>query len=521
MSVRFSSSFFLEGGGRQDSLDKGNLRMSPEQPARDTRWSDLQLPKMDAVSLVRQFGPGMILMMTGIGTSHLITAPTAGGRFAYALLWCIPVAYISKYYGFEMAFRFTNATGKSLIEAYGTAWKKWPLWYVLITTLLQSAVGQAGRLIAAAAVLYYPFSASMGWEIPLAVYGLLLGTVAVAVILKGSYQAFESATKVLAGVLFVSTVVVYLVKPAPLASFAHFFLIETPQGSWLIIAAFLGLLPTGVDVSLQASEWGKAKKVGMGKIRERLEKAGFAETFDPFRPKKEDLSVRTTELPEHVREYCARWYRIGLWDFRMGHAVSFVLACVFLVLAAVWLYPSPLEGRAVMGEIAGIFTESAGPWMMTVFLLGAFAATFSTAFNYFDGWPRIVGACCRNLFRATAALQGTAKEDLGPDHRTKWNSEYNIYRATMLFSLVAAVGIIAGVPRPVYLVLIASALAFFVAPVIFFLNLYYCLTVIPKDDRLFYPSRFAVWFSWGSLVAFSGLTVILILARVFNVQLFG
>ena len=198
--------------------------MDAAQPAQDEQWSDLQLPKMDAASLLRQFGPGMILMMTGIGTSHLVTAPTAGGRFGYALLWCIPVAYISKYYGFEMAFRFTNATGKSLIEAYGTAWKKWPLWYVLITTLLQSAIGQAGRLIAAAAVLYYLFSASMGWEIPLAVYGLLLGTVAVAVILKGSYQTLESGTKVLAGILFVSTMVVYLVKPAPLGSFSHFFL---------------------------------------------------------------------------------------------------------------------------------------------------------------------------------------------------------------------------------------------------------------------------------------------------------
>ena len=495
--------------------------MTSQPTPEDRSWTDLELPKMELLSLMRMFGPGMILMMTGIGTSHLVTAPAAGGRFAYTLLWCIPVAYISKYYGFEMAFRFTNATGKSLIEAYGTAWKKWPLWYVLITTLLQSAIGQAGRLIAAAAVLYYLFSASLGWELPLAVYGLVLGTVAVIVILKGSYQALESATKALAGILFVSTVAVYLVKPAPLASFTHFFLIETPEGSWLIIAAFLGLLPTGVDVSLQASEWGKAKKVGMGKIRERLESAGFAAAFDPFAPRKEDLSVRTLELPEHVREYCIRWYRIGLWDFRMGHIFSFFLACAFLVLAAVWLYPIPVEGRAVMGEIAGMFTESVGPWMMIVFLLGAFAATFSTAFNYFDGWPRIVGACCRNLFRPTAALQGTAREDLGPEHRTKWNSEYNIYRATMLFSLVAAVGIIAGMPRPVYLVLVASALAFFVAPVIFFLNLYYCLTVIPKDDPLFYPSRFAVWFSWGSLLVFSGLTVILILARVFKVQLFG
>ena len=62
-------------------------------------------------SLARKFGPGMMLMMTGIGTSHLVTAPVAGGRYGYALLWCLPIAYIFKYYGFEMAIRFTHATG--------------------------------------------------------------------------------------------------------------------------------------------------------------------------------------------------------------------------------------------------------------------------------------------------------------------------------------------------------------------------------------------------------------------------
>ena len=85
-----------------------------------------------------------------------------------------------------------------------------------------------------------------------------------------------------------------------------------------------------------------------------------------------------------------------------------------------------------MGEIAGIFTLSIGPQMMIVFMVGAFAATFSTAFNYFDGWPRIVGACCRNLFPGTAALQGIATEDLTPEHRSTWYSEYNIYRITMM-----------------------------------------------------------------------------------------
>lgn len=497
------------------------LSSTPREPQAREGLESLVLPRMNLVGLVRHFGPGIILMMTGIGTSHLITAPVAGGRFAYALLWCIPVAYVFKYYGFEMAFRFTHATGKSMLDAYATAWRGWPLWYVLITTLLQCAIGQAGRLVAAAAVLYYFFSLYLGVDLPIPIYGLLLGVLSVGIILGGKYKTIELFAKVSAGMLILTSIAVYVVKPAPLSSMGHFFSFETPAGSWLIIAAFLGLLPTGIDVSLQASEWGKAKKVGTCKVRGDLERIGLSNTLNPLESRKEDLAFDTSQLSPHTLEYCRRWFKIGLWDFRLGHFVSFLLACIFLSLAAVWLYPNPIEGNAVIGEIAKIFTLSVGPWMMLVFLVGSFAATSSTAFNYFDGWPRVVGACSRNLFRSTSQLSGIAREDLTSEHRNKWYSEFNIYRITMGYSLIAAVAIIAGVPKPVWLVLVASALAFFIAPVVFCLNLYYCFSVIPKEDRVFYPSTFARWFSWGSLVVFSGLSVILILARIFKIGLFG
>ena len=484
-------------------------------------FEKLPLPSTSIRGLLKHFGPGMILMMTGIGTSHLITAPAAGGRFGYALLWCIPVAYIFKYYGFEMAFRFTHATGRSMLDAYSTAWKKWPLWYVLLTTLIQCVIGQAGRLVAAAAVLFYFFSEYLGLVFPISVFAFGLGIVSIAVLLTGRYQALEIVSKVFAGMLVVASVGVYLVEPAPLSAMGNFFVVRIPGGSWLVIAAFLGLLPTGIDVSLQASEWGKAKRVGMGAIRETLEKEGKVPTFDPFVSAREDLTVDTSVLSPHAMEYCRRWFRIGLWDFRAGHVISFFLACIFLLLAAVWLYPNPVEGNAVIGEIGRVFSDSVGPSMMVVFMIGAFAATFSTAFNYFDGWPRVVGACCRNLFRSTAELQGVSGDALGPEHRRRWYSEYNIYRITMFFSLIAASSLIAGVPRPVWLVLVASALAFFVAPVIFFLNLYYCFAVIPKKDRVFYPSTFATWFSWISMAVFAAMSFILIMARVFGITLFG
>lgn len=502
-----------------------------QKPAEETGLSDLeslQLPSMAPGSLIRHFGPGLLLMMTGIGTSHVVTAPVAGGRFEYALLWCIPVAYIFKYYGFEMAFRFTHATGRSVLDAYSTAPGKWPVWYVLITTVIQSAIGQAGRLIAAAAVALYFFSEYLGLDVPgldsdgeLSLYALILAVLSVLIILRGRYKALELATKIAAGFLIFSTIGVYFIEPAPVSEFVHFFELDAPEGSWLVIASFLGLLPTGIDVSLQASEWGKAKRAGMGMIRRQLDTDGITRRFDPFTSSAADLAVDTTRLSSHAREYCHRWFRIALMDFRVGHVVSFVLATIFLLLAAVWLYPSEVQGNAVMGEIARIFTDSVGPSMMLVFLLGAFAAAFSTAFNYFDGWPRVIAACSRNLFRSTAKLRGVARRDLDDQKRRTWNSEYNIYRIAMIYSLIASVAIAAGLPRPVFLVLVASALAFFVAPVIYFLNMYYCFKVIPKDDKIFYPSRFATWFSSISLIVFTGMSILLILARVFDVRLFG
>jgi Mn2+/Fe2+ NRAMP family transporter len=490
-------------------------------------FDSLELPSMTPGSLAKKFGPGMMLMMTGIGTSHLITAPVAGGRYGYALLWCLPIAYIFKYYGFEMAIRFTHATGRSMLDAYATAWKKIPVWYVLITTVIQSTVGQAGRLIAAAAVVFYFFRLFLGVDIPgfdddkeLAIYAFLLAILSVTIILRGRYAVVELVTKIAAGILIVCTLSVFVVQPAPVSEFVHFFQLEAPEGSWLLIASFLGLLPTGIDVSLQASEWGKAKKVGMGRLRPEMEARGLATRFDSFESSKKDLSVDVAKLPSHAQEYCRRWFKIGLIDFRFGHVISFILATIFLMLAAVWLYPSDVSGNAVMGEIAKIFTESVGPSLMIVFLAGALAATFSTAFNYFDGWPRVVGACCRNLFRKTAQLPRTSREKLDDEQRKVWYSEYNIYRISMFFSLITSVAIIAGIPRPVYLVLVASALAYFVAPVIYFLNLYYCQTVIPKDDKLFYPSPFAIWFGWLSLVVFVGLSAILVLQRLFGISLF-
>ena len=49
----------------------------------------------------------------------------------------------------------------------------------------------------------------------------------------------------------------------------------------------------------------------------------------------------------------------------------------------------------------------------------------------------------------------------------------------MIYSLIGSVAVIAGLPRP----------------------------VIPKEDRAFYPSNFARWFGWFSLIVFTAMSL--------------
>ena len=470
----------------------------------------LDLPDMSPISMFKHFGPGLMLAMTGIGTSHLVSAPVAGGQYSFALLWSVLAAYVMKYYGFQMSFRFTNATGKSIMDAMCTTPGKWAIWYVFGLTVLQCALGQAGRVVACAAVLFFFGTDYLGLPLELWHWAVLITIACLALVLSGQYKRLELVTKVFVIMLALTSFIVFFWNPPPFDAYTYFVRPHpdfgyVPPGSILILAAFLGLLPTGIDVALQSSEWGKAKKSGLPMLRQTLEDHGVAGKFDSFNPRREDLTVNLRRLSPHVQEYCHRWFRIGNADFAFGHIMSFFVACVFLMLAAIYLYPSDVSGRAVMGELARMFTESVGPGMMFVFILGALAATFSTALNYFDGWPRVVAACARNMFRRTAELDDV--ENPSPEAKSTWYSEHNVWRITMIYSAIASNLIIYGIERPVFLVLIASAMTLLFSPVIFYFMFKFCLDVIPKDDPVYYPNAAVRNFTWLCLFIFTAATL--------------
>jgi Mn2+/Fe2+ NRAMP family transporter len=442
-----------------------------ETPDRETRLRELheeleQPLDLKGARAIRYLGPGLIVAMSGIGTSHLVLAPVAGASFEFVLLWLLPLAYLLKWQGFELAMRYTAATGETVIDGYSKVPgpRMWPVWIIAVGSIVLGIAGMAGMVSAAATVLW-----AVWGGVPLVAYSALISLVAIAILLTGRYRGLEAVTKILAGVLIVATIIVFSVVGLRIEAFSHFFIAAVPVGSTLLVSGMLGWLPTGIDLSVWASLWTKAKGRGMVKIREALGPEAVEDT------------------PEQYREYADSWYRATLYDFRIGHIVSFVIASMYLMLGAMILSPRGIvpEGAETMLIISEIFTRTVGQWMFPLFLAGAFAALFSTFFACYDGYPRAFSAASSAIFK--------------PRVERPWWTERSAWVAAMLGLFVSAIVFIGFLPEPVFLVMLSATMSLLLAPVIFGLNLYVCMKYIPQ--RRYRPGMFVVGWSVVGVLA--------------------
>jgi Mn2+/Fe2+ NRAMP family transporter len=233
-------------------------------------------------------------------------------------------------------------------------------------------------------------------------------------------------------------------------------------------------MPTDLSVGVWASLWMKSKRRGMVRVREALGPNAVEET------------------PAEYRPYADAWFKAALYDFRIGHIISWVIATMYLLLGAMILFTrdEKPEGAGTVLVISNIFTDTVGQWMFPVFIAGAFAALFSTVLIIFDGFPRTFAASLTNIF--------------APRADRPWWSERSLMLFMMGVMVVFAIVALTVFPNPAWLVPAAGTVSFAISPVLFGINLYIALKFIPERYR---PSRFVVAWSWVSIVVLSLLTL--------------
>ena len=427
----------------------------------------LKAPGTGFMDTWRAMGPGVAAAMTGIGASHIMHAPTAGAKYGYDLLWVILAAYILKYCAFEFAHRYTMVKGETIINAYHRN-GNWPLWFMIFQGFANT-VGIAGRALGCAAMLWaaFPF-------MPLEMWGAAILLIVIAILWLGSYKAVEGICKLLIIIFALSCFIAFALQaPPPMEYLSRLVPTLPPIGAMLLFGSMFGYFPTTLEVAPMQSNWAVDKKVGMVKVNEM---------------RAQGLNV------ELDKNYMKNSLTLFKRDMNITYFISMITGMIFLIVGASVLNPMGLvpAGSQMGATIARIYTDTFGAWIFPVIIAGGVAALFSTVFTYFDGQARVTEECTVRLF-------------------TKWDKpgpRKMIYRGMQIIWLIAGIGIIYGLPKPIFVVQVASVMALAFSPILYWLTIKAIKDNFKSDfERELLPSKFLMTMAWVGTVSLVFLTV--------------
>lgn len=304
-------------------------------------------------NLLKNLGPGLLFASMAIGTSHLVLSTKAGAQYGWFMIIPILVANIFKYPFFEFGIRYTNVTGKSIIEGYRNRGKGYLWLYTFIT--LATTVASPAALYAITAGLLINLLGIADVSIMAIALGLFVFNS--IILITGKYKFLEATLKVLIPILFAALLATtaFVLHEGAIQPVANF---EAPpifdELGVLFLITLIGWMPTAVEASSWLSLW-SLEKYALNKERPSLKEA--------------------------------------LQEFDSGYFMTALLAVFFLIIGCMTLYGSgtELSGNAVTfaDQVVQLFTTHIGEWAYVFIAISAFATMFSTSLTAHDAIARV------------------------------------------------------------------------------------------------------------------------------------
>jgi len=369
--------------------------------------------------LFKILGPGLLYAGAAVGVSHLVQSTRAGANYGFDLVLILIIANIIKYPFFEFAPRYAAATGKNLIDGYREIGKWAVVLFGLLTVTTMFSI-QAAVTIVTAGIVGNVFGLSID---PVVLSAIIL-VFTMFILLIGRYAILDNLIKFVIVILAVSTLVAVLFAfnkgYHPNVEFAKSFS-WTNQVDIFFLIAFIGWMPTPIDVSVWQSLWANAKAKNLG-----------------FRPKLKEV----------------------LLDFKIGYIGTVILALYFLALGALVIYGSGEElspkGAIFADQLITMYTTSIGSWAYYFIAIAAVTTMFSTTLTCLDAYPRVMKPLTNALIPKIKPLHT----------KTDWSSWFWIILVAS--GAIILLSILSSSMRQ--MVDIATTLSFVTAPLLAFLN---------------------------------------------------
>jgi len=400
-------------------------------------------------------GPGFVWAVAAIGSGELIISAKVGAEYGFLFIWALWVGIWFKYWIQKGILDLTILTGKPVVELWHNTklGKLFSIYWLLFFILTATGVAGLLGLTASIANNIIPFINTKLWAV-------LIVLVVIGIAYYQKYKRFEKIMLILGLILGIGTLAtIIFATPSPTDIFAWG--IPTTTAAALVFLSLLGWgAGSGPDLMIPYSWWVAEK--------------GY-QNLPLQSPDTNNKSLYEYQDEESVKKI-RRWLNVAKYDNIAGYLAAGLVASIFMIAGAVILQPRGIivDGLNVLKNMSVIFTGAYGSWTFLLFMIPAFAAIFSTTLGVFDGGRIALAHLARML----------SNKSMIPISHIRGNTWYRI--TLILFSLIPLI-LFLGVPRPVFLVIIAGAISAVSMPLLGGLVFWSLLKQIPVQYR---PNKF-------------------------------
>jgi manganese transport protein len=330
----------------------------------------IRQPPVSFFQRLRFLGPGFILSASIVGSGELIATTTLGARAGFIAFWVILISCLVKV-AVQLEFgKHTILTGETAMEIFNKlpgpriGKGKWSLW--LFFFLLMLKLVQLGGMTGSTAIvlnMLFP-------EIPIVIWVFVSAFVVSVLIFKGYYILVEKLSLFMIAMFTVLTITAvaalsftpYHISWAEIASGLTFAL---PKEIVAVAIGAFGITGVASDEIIAYNYW-------------CIEK-GYAAYAGP------------RKSTDEWRARAEGWIKVMYLDALAAMAIYTAVTAAFYLLGAAILHDRGIipEGNQLIETVALIYTESLGPGVRTIYLVGAFFVLFSSLFATLAAWTRM------------------------------------------------------------------------------------------------------------------------------------
>lgn len=434
---------------------------------------------------LRWYGPGLLWMLSAVGTGSILFTPRVASLYQYELLWLMLLVVFLMWVMIREIARFSVVTGYTMLEGMHTLGgpRDWAVWVIYVPQLFAAAVGIAGLCAVVGSTLgNFLLGGNQVW-------GLVVLLLCTALTATGRYALIENLSRNLAIVLLLLVVVSAAIVFPGVSRVTSGFQISWPDDSNLyVILPWVGTILAGSMGIVWFGYWTATRGYGGGLAgREHDE-----EVVDREKRTKKESQARQTRVRR-----AGEWLPVVSGTAALGCIAGLVVLLSFMVLGAELLAPQNLlpQGTDVAIDLGVMLSNIWGPvgkWLMLAIVVIALAG--SVLANQ-DGWGRSFADMTLILLRSARHARApglivSAVRFLEKKYRRTLFTRSVFKR----FYILTVTGIIPAIiillfKDPVKVMSASGIIAAVHTPFIVFVALYVNLTRLPKPLR---PSGFFV-----------------------------